>query len=385
MPSLCRADDGIRRIAADDAAVARAVVVSGQELVHTAQLFPLDQHGELIGADNPDKQVQRVLDALVDVLAAQQAKPAGLIKLNVYLADESALKPLFNALRIRFHDTPPALSLVTTRLPIDGALVAVDAVAARPLTITDGRPILRHEATVAGREHMAHSAVLPVGETIYVAGQAEPGPDLAAATSATLAGLKKTLDHLGLGLEHVVQLKCFLQPMAEAGAAFGAIEQFFDGQIAPPTSVVEWISSLPIEIEMIVHCPTDTPGDGVTHEWLPWLTNSPVYCRLARVHGNTQIFISGCYGDPHDDEGAQVNDVFEALQDRLADAGSDLRHMAKATYYVRNEAASAAVNEIRPTLYDPEHPPAASKALVYGVGQPQAAVTLDMIAVPADE
>ena len=97
--------------------------------------------------------------------------------------------------------------------------------------------------------------MLPVGETIYISGQAEPGADLAKATAATLAGLKRTLDHLGLGLEHVVQLKCFLTPMSDADATYAEIEKLFGDQLAPPASVVEWISSLPIEIEMIVHAP----------------------------------------------------------------------------------------------------------------------------------
>ncbi|MEX0585517.1 MAG: RidA family protein, partial [Pirellulales bacterium] len=156
-------------------------------------------------------------------------------------------------------------------------------------------------------------------------------------------------------------------------------------ELAPPTAVVEWISSLPIEIEMVVHSPVDTPGTGVTHEWLPWLTKSPVYCRLTRVHSDTQVFVSGCFGDLHDSDTRQVAHVFQTLQDRLAEAGSDLQHMAKATYYVTNEAASQSVNEIRPMLYDSEHPPAASKAMVSGVGMPQLTVTLDMIAVPATE
>jgi enamine deaminase RidA (YjgF/YER057c/UK114 family) len=88
-------------------------------------------------------------------------------------------------------------------------------------------------------------------------------------------------------------------------------------------------------------------------------------------------------GEVRADDQWQVTQAFRTLQSRLADAESDLFHMAKATYYVRNEAASAAVNELRPKLYDPERPPAASKALVYGIGQTGLSVAVDMIAVPA--
>lgn len=386
LTGVCRAEDGIRRIPfGDHPHYSQSVSVTGRELVHTAQLFPVDQYGEVLYVGDAHRQVQRVLDSVVDVLAAQQATPDGLIKLNVYLADESAFGPLLGALPQRFGAALPALSFVTTRLPVDGALLAVDAVAARTPTISDSQVVLRREKTVAGLDgSMAHSAVLPVGETIYISGQAEPGDDLREATAATLEGLKKTLDHLGLRLEHVVQLKCFLQPMAYVDQACEEIDTFFEGQLAPPTSFVEWISASPIEIEMIVHAPIATTGASLTHEWLPWLTNSPVYCRLAWVRSPTQIFISHCDGGSGP-ETEQVAGTFGQLQRRLTEAGSDLRHMAKATYYVRNEAASAAMNAIRPKLYDPEHPPAASKALVYGVGPAGHAVALDMIAVPANE
>lgn len=387
--SMCccaSADDDIRRIPFGERPLyAESVIVTGRELVHTTQLFPVDQHGQLIASGDSKRQVQRVLDQVVDVLAAQQADHEDIVKLNAYVADEATAAEFFSTVQRRFRHALPAVSLVTTRLPVEGALIAVDAIAARPITITDGRPVKRHDSTVAGRNGMAHSAVLPVGETIYISGQAEQANNIAAATAATLAGLKRTLDHLGLGPEHVVQVKCFLQPMAAVGSAYHEIQAFFGDQLAPPTSVVEWVSSLPIEIEMVVHSPDVSPGDGLTHEWLPWLPKSPVYCRLTRVRSASQVFVSSCFGSIRHDETLQVDDAFQLLQERLEAAGSDLLHMAKATYYVRNQAASAAVNEIRPTLYDPEHPPAASKALVYGIGQTGCAVALDMIAVPANQ
>jgi type I restriction-modification system DNA methylase subunit len=44
--------------------------------------------------------------------------------------------------------------------------------------------------------------------------------------------------------------------------------------------------------------------------------------------------------------------------------------------------ASAKLNELRPKFYDPQRPPAASKAQVFGVGVANRSLTLDMIAVP---
>jgi enamine deaminase RidA (YjgF/YER057c/UK114 family) len=181
----------------------------------------------------------------------------------------------------------------------------------------------------------------------------------------------------------VVQLKCFLTPMSDVEQTYSEIETLFGDQLAPPTSVVEWISTSPIEIEMIVHAPPSSTSDRITHEWLPWLTVSPVYCRYTRIPGDTQVYISGCFGGEGSDDKAQAAAVFQQLQDRLAAAGSDLKHMAKATYYVSNDGASTAMNDVRPMLYDPQHPPAASKAMVHGIGLSGRSFNLDMIAVPA--
>ena len=65
----------------------------------------------------------------------------------------------------------------------------------------------------------------------------------------------------------------------------------------------------------------------------------------------------------------------------LQQAGSDFRHLAKATYYVSNDQTSARLNEIRPKFYDPKRPPAASKALVRGVGVAGTGISIDMIGV----
>ena len=78
---------------------------------------------------------------------------------------------------------------------------------------------------------------------------------------------------------------------------------------------------------------------------------------------------------------AQVDEMLAELQRVLQEAGSDIRHLVKATYYVSDTAADERINAIRPTIYDPEHPPAASKLSVRGTGRAGRASTFDMIAV----
>jgi enamine deaminase RidA (YjgF/YER057c/UK114 family) len=66
----------------------------------------------------------------------------------------------------------------------------------------------------------------------------------------------------------------------------------------------------------------------------------------------------------------------------LGQTGSDLRHLAKATYYVSDEQTSRALNELRPEYFEEGRAPAASKAMVSGTGMDGRAITMDMIAVP---
>ena len=76
--------------------------------------------------------------------------------------------------------------------------------------------------------------------------------------------------------------------------------------------------------------------------------------------------------------------IFRTLDQLLGKCGSDLNHLAKATYYVTTGAASDGLNAVRPEFYDPSYPPAASKASVAGTGWSERSVIVDMIAVPRE-
>jgi enamine deaminase RidA (YjgF/YER057c/UK114 family) len=101
------------------------------------------------------------------------------------------------------------------------------------------------------------------------------------------------------------------------------------------------------------------------------------------VRTDRQIYVSGLTARNAGDGESQVRDVFEQLQQILAEADSGLYHLAKATYYVSDEDASTMLNKLRPEFYDPKCPPAASKAMVHGMARPERTLTIDMIAVPA--
>jgi enamine deaminase RidA (YjgF/YER057c/UK114 family) len=163
--------------------------------------------------------------------------------------------------------------------------------------------------------------------------------------------------------------------------------RFYGEEKVPPLVFVEWKSSaaVPIEIELIAAA---RPGkekspDAVEYLTPPGMTASPIFSRVARVNHEKTVYVSGLYGPEGKGGEAQVLAVFDELGGLLKKAGSDFKHLAKATYYVSTDDASAKLNELRPRYYDPKRPPSASKAMVAGVGREGRGITLDMIAVPA--
>lgn len=387
----------VKRIGSDpQTGISQAVIVENAALAYTAQFLPVTPTGEIAGVD-VDRQASTVLDHLSSVLKSFQSDLSQVVKLNVYVTNADITPVVRSVIARRFASgLKPAVSFVQTRLPHPDALVAMDAVGAFESKRSAFSRIRGSQLPI--RAPFAQAAALENAPRVYISGQAEKGLSLAAATAKTLASLKTTLDHLGLSKDHVVQVKCFLTPMSDVRSAETAIADFFGPatprdavQVAPPCVFVEWESSLPIEIEFIVGvlphatAPNDSTSPREPLEFItpPGMTASPVFCRVVRVNDPRTIFISGLFAKDATDGTGQVTQVFEQLQEILKASGSDLRHLAKATYYVSDNDTSAKLNELRPKFYDPQRPPAASKAQVFGVGLAGRSLTLDMIAVPA--
>lgn len=364
-----------------------AVVVGDWPLAHTPQLISVDESGKITSAD-PAAQMNRVLDGLDLLLREVQSNLDRIVKLNVYITKQELFDDVRKVLSKRFGGPhKPAISFVITKLFHADALVAADAVATTKLVPGRAVKLAAHDFGIT---------VVPAGSRIYVAGQAEKGESLAAATRATLESLSKTLRHYGRSDADIVQLKAFLTPMTDMRVVHREIAAYplFKDRTAPPVVFVEWKSSpeTPIEIELIAWGGMNRTGDAIEFLTPPGFTKSPVFSRVTRINHAKTTFVSGLYaapGDPSADPNSpaagerEVKEVFTSLERILKLAGGDLRHLAKATYYVSTDAASAKLNELRPRYYDPERPPSASKAAVAGVGRAGLGLTLDMIGVPA--
>ena len=373
--------DGVRlrSIVADPATgVARAVVVEEGALVHTALMFPEDGEGRLQGEGDAGTQATRVLANIDLALKAARTNLTRLVRLHVYMADASVTPQIDRLLRQRFRgETRPAVTFVETAMPRPGVLVSMDAIAATDWRSDPGRPLrLTANALPQRTKRASHVAVQPEGPFVIVSGRSAAG-DFEPAARATMESLRADLKSVGLTFDDVAQVKNFLADMSQAERLEHIVAEFFGGARVPPQVVTEWRQeSARVEIELIAVAARPTGGERVEYV-------EPVsarFSRVARVNGGRPVLTSGLYGTS-DDPIEQVREMFTELQHLMKEAGSDMHHLVKATYYVTDRLADEEINAIRPKLYDPRRPPAASKLSVRGTGRKGKGSTFDMIAV----
>ncbi len=381
-------DPSVRYLPLDaPAGMSRAVVVQGLPLVYTRQLLPLDSEGRLVGEGSAEEQIGQVLSNLEAVLGAAGSGLDRLVRLNVYaLSHQTAGRVREQLVKRVDAAVRPAITTVLTPLPHREALVAVDAVAVTaasgPGAMSGEAVALRQCDAVAGDKDCADAAVLPPGGLAYLSGQPEKGGLAMSAVTRSLSTLLGRLQQLGLSPAQVVQVKVFLTPATSADAALLEVKRLFPGQLTPPVVFVEWIASVPVEIELVAQLPVDgQPSEPVEYYNPPETKPSAAFSRVALVRTQRQVFTSGLSARAAGDGEAQARDVFEQLGEILSQTGGDLRHLAKATYYVSADGGSKGLDILRRESFDPQRPPAASKVTVHGVGHPDRTLTIDFISV----
>ena len=352
--------------------VTEAVRVTRGDLVHS---------GQMVGRETPKGGggVGSLLLQIRDFCRVHGATPESLVRVNFYLGDEpketrDSLEAAID--RMWPEETRPTITMIASRLP-GRASVAADVVLAVPVVVEGAEKLF--------------AAVAPADrDLLYVSGRAARSGSIYEATAETMRQLKAVLAEMGSEPSNVLQVKTFLQPMDEWQAARTAIEEAFGDTKAPPIVFVEWSSSLPTEIELIALAPPGArketrAGEGVSYFTPEGDKASPVFSRVARVHGPELIYTRSVLAYPEgNDTEAIVRRSFEELTVLQERAGSDLHHLAKATYYVSDDDLSKALNAVRPEFYDPLRPPAASKVAVSVLGVPGGAgLMMDFIGVPA--
>jgi enamine deaminase RidA (YjgF/YER057c/UK114 family) len=372
----------LRAIGTDPATgLARAVVVDSGGLVHTALMCPEDREGRLQGGNDAGAQAMRVLTNIDLALRTARTNLKNLVRLHVYVADAAVTPEIEGLLRQRFHGQgTPAVTFVETAMPKPGVLVAMDAIAATNWRTGSGKALrLTANALPQRTNRASHAAVQPEGPFVVVSGRSAPG-DFEPAVRATMESLRADLKGVGLAFDDVALVKSFLDDMSKAEQLERLVAESFGGARVPPQVVTEWRQeSQQVEIELIAVA-AKIGGSGERVEYVEPIAGR--FSRVARVNSGRLIFTSGLVGTS-DGPVEQVREMFNELQRLVKDAGSDMAHLVKATYYVADPKADEEINSIRPTLYDPRRPPAASKLSVRGTGRKGKAATFDMIAVTA--
>ena len=360
------ADDPVRRSNPAVPGTAWSVRVADRPLVFTAPVTAPP-------GGPAATEAERALAALDAVLATGGSALAEVVRLTAYAASAEALATVAPAVAKAFSSRPVALTALRTPLATGDAQVAFEAVTA------SRRPA---DAVVVADPR---AAVLPAGGKVFISGQAERGTELASAVRLTMAGLWRTLDHLGLQRADVVQVKAFVTPFAEHGAATREIAASFGGLPVPPTVLIEWESTLFAEIELVVSA-RRLPApekDKIAYAPLPWLTPSPRYSKVVHVAAGTPlIFVGEIDGGGATGAREQMKTIFERLGSVLFEAGSSYRNLAKATYYLGPPETRTLLGDIRGVYYDPTRAPAASALTMKSLGRPGRTALLDMIAVP---
>jgi len=362
-----------------------AVVVDEMPLVYTRQLFAMDGEGRLVGEDSAEKQIEQVLANLETVLKDSGSGLDRLIRVNVYALSTGIIADFHEQLGKRLGNSiRPAGTSVQSPLPHRGALIAVDAVAG---AADAGKEVtLKRSKNVAGDDKCADAAVLPAGGIAYLSGHPEGFSVTTLPTTRSMTRLMKTLEQLGLAPKDVVQVKVFVNPVTTAPDILPEIQAFFPSGLTPPVVFVEWLASMPVEIEMIARLPSsDKSAEGVEYFDPPEFRPDSTFSRVALMRAPRQIYISGLYASRPSRSNAQSDLLFGQLADVLSKTRSDIRHLVKATYYTSHDDAARWIDMKRFEILDEKRPPAASKVMVHGVGLPGRTMTVDMIAVPGGE
>lgn len=110
---------------------AHVAVATGSTLVFTAGAVPLDEHGELVGPDDPEMQTDQVVANLLWQLEAGGAGPDDVVKTTVYVAGGSheTQARVWEAVQRSPLASAPSTLLGVALLGYRGQLVEIEAVA----------------------------------------------------------------------------------------------------------------------------------------------------------------------------------------------------------------------------------------------------------------
>jgi 2-iminobutanoate/2-iminopropanoate deaminase len=108
--------------------------VEADGFLYVSGMLPVDADGQLVGAGDPIRQTEQVLDNVAAVVRAAGAGFEDVVRVGVFLRDIADRERINSVRRRYFGDARPASTLVeVSALALPGALVEIEAVARIPL------------------------------------------------------------------------------------------------------------------------------------------------------------------------------------------------------------------------------------------------------------
>lgn len=354
-----------------------AVTVQRGDLAYTRQILAID-------ADQGDFGAGVLMEKLGMVAALRDATLSDVVRLNVFLADDS--DKLRAAAEKMVTDLwpagkTPAVTFIPGRLPGDVPL-ACDAVIALDQETDEVLPINEDAANLRFK---IDAFVAPASrDIIYASGRAFKGETYEQSVPITIkALLNDFVFPQGATVNDILQVRAYVGDLDHWAEAERLIEKALGADVSPPIVFIEWAKTDSVEIEFITSAPQKAKTtETVSFQTPKTLKTSPVFSRIALLHSDRVTFMSGIVGTTNESPEAQVASLFDELKLRAEAVGSDLRHLVKATYLVSDRDVDQAVNALRPNYYDPQRPPAASKIFRSSIGVRDRHLLIDMIAVP---
>jgi len=116
---------------AEPSGYAHVAIATGSTLVFTAGAVPLDENGDLVGADDVEAQTGRVIENLLRQLEAGGANADDVVKTTVFVVGESheAQEHVWRVVQRSPLATAPSTLVGVARLGYRGQLVEIEALA----------------------------------------------------------------------------------------------------------------------------------------------------------------------------------------------------------------------------------------------------------------
>lgn len=196
--------------------------VAAGDLIFVSGQLPLDAQGNLVGKGDIAAQARQVFENMKAVLERAGATMDDVVMITSFFADIGNLSGIHQVRREFFREPFPASTGVEVRrLPFEGILLEVDAIAVR-----SG---LRKEAVDPGwawDDTFAFSQGIRAGNYLFVSGQVAVDPtgnvvdkgDMAVQTRQVFENLQTVLGAAGASLDDVVKLHSYLPNVSLYGA-----------------------------------------------------------------------------------------------------------------------------------------------------------------------